>query len=274
MPDGLVVVAEYASYADAFEHSVVVLATGQACWIVLEDEQHRLLVESTALAHVHDQLARYDRESVGWPPAPITDHGALRAPELLTPFLWSLLVLTIFREQAGHPAWLRDGALDPTAVFGRGEWWRIGTALFLHGGAEHVISNALGGILVFSAVLTTLGRWRGWLQLAVASLWGNLAIAALNVSRDYRSIGASTAIFAGLGLLTGRAVCVGFAHRGHPLRWRSIFVPIATGCTVLALYGAGTGNVDVPAHASGFIAGVVIGFLTGSAMVSRSENRE
>jgi hypothetical protein len=42
-----------------------------------------------------------------------------------------------------------------------------------------------------------------------------------------------------------------------------LFVPAAAGLTVLALYGAGTGNVDVPAHASGFVTGAVMGFFAG-----------
>lgn len=261
MPPGLVGAGDYASYAEAFEHSIVVLATGHACWITPAEDRHRLLVEPEAAPHVLDQLARYDRERIGWPPAPVVDRAAQRPIEVLTPLLWSFAVLVVFRLQAEHPAWLRTGTLDPEAIFGRGEWWRIGSALFLHGDAQHVTSNALFGIIVFSALLSTLGRLRGWLMLAAASLLGNLTIAALNVTRDYRSLGASTAIFAGLGLLTGRAVRVALAHRGHPHRWRMLFVPLAAGCTVLALYGAGAGNVDVPAHASGFLAGGMLGFL-------------
>src|SRR5881394_1893891 len=136
MPSGLVGAGDYASYAEAFEHSVVVLATGHACWIGPEGERHRLLVEPAALSHVLDQLARYDRERIGWPPpAPIIDHGTQRSTEVLTPLLWSLTVLATFRLQAEYPAWLRDGAVDATAIFGRGEWWRAGSALFLHGDA-------------------------------------------------------------------------------------------------------------------------------------------
>jgi membrane associated rhomboid family serine protease len=263
LPEGLASVGDYATYSAAFEHSVVLVATGNACWIVSEGERHRLLVEPAAESHAREQLARYDRESVGWPPPPITDRAALPSPDVLTPLVWSLAVLAIYRMQAGHPSWVRDGTLDPGAIFGRGEWWRIGTALFLHGNAEHVISNALSGVLVFTAVISTIGRLRGWLLVATASLLGNLAIAALNIARDYRSLGASTAIFAALGLLTGRAVRVVIAHGKHPHRWRALFVPAAAGLTVLALYGAGTGNVDVPAHASGFVTGAVMGFFAG-----------
>ena len=42
--------------------------------------------------------------------------------------------------------------------------------------------------------------------IAIAAVAGNFAIAGLNYPGPYRSIGASTAVFAGLGLLTGRAI--------------------------------------------------------------------
>jgi membrane associated rhomboid family serine protease len=114
-----------------------------------------------------------------------------------------------------------------------------------------VISNALSGLLVFSAVLSTVGRARGWLLLLVASLLGNLAVAAANYPAPYSSVGASTAIFAGVGLLTGRAIRIAW-RSVHPHRWRAMFTPFAAGATVLALYGAGGQRVDVGATSLDF----------------------
>jgi len=262
-------VGDYATYAEAFARSVVVLATGHECWIVPDGERQALLVPSAAEPLVTEQLIRYERESLRWPPAPLEDpapHGAL---PIVSPLLWAMTVLTVFRFQAGHPGWWREGVLDPAALFGRGEWWRAATALFLHADAEHVIANLLGGMLAFPAVLSTIGRGRGWLFIAVAAILGNFGVAALNAGRDYRSLGASTAIFAAVGLLTGRAVRVILAHRDRPGRWRAIFVPAAAGCIVLALYGAGTGNVDVPAHACGFVAGIALGLFAAVPLSAR-----
>jgi len=171
-------------------------------------------------------------------------------------------VLAIFCEQGFRVGWLDQGAMDAQAVFDRGEWWRLGTALFLHADLAHLLSNLLSGIFVFSAVLSTIGLLRGWLLLAVSSLLGNLAAAAVNYAADYRSIGASTAIFAGLGLLTGRAIRV-VVRSSHPHRWRTMFVPLAAGLTVLGLYGAGGVHVDVLAHLTGFAAGLALGFAAG-----------
>jgi rhomboid protease GluP len=176
--------------------------------------------------------------------------------------LWAVCVLVIFNYSVARPAWVDHGALNSAAMFDRGEWWRALTALFLHADAAHVVSNALSGLLVFSAVGSTLGRLRGWLLLFIASIFGNVAVAAANHPGPYSSIGASTAIFAGVGLLTGRAIRVAW-RSDHPHRWRAMFGPFAAGMTVLALHGAGGQRVDVGAHLAGFVAGLVAGFLAG-----------
>ena len=266
-PADLVEAGMYATSEEGFAHSVVVLVMGRACWLVPLADGHRLLVETDALERAREQLARYDRESVGWPPRPISI-PATHATDLVTPLLWAGLTLTVFQLQTEHSAWTSAGALDAAAIFERGEWWRVGTALFLHADAGHVISNTLGGLLIFSAVLQTLGRVRGWLLIALASLAGNFAVAAINYPAPYLSLGASTAIFAAVGLLTGRALRI-VARTDHPHRWRTMFVALASGLIVLALYGAGGGRVDLGAHVTGFVAGLALGFVaTGRERVA------
>jgi membrane associated rhomboid family serine protease len=152
--------------------------------------------------------------------------------------------------------------LDSPAVFERGEWWRVVTALFLHADVGHLVSNLVSGIFVFSAVLTTLGRRRGWSLLILTSVVGNLLAAAVKYPGAYQSLGASTAIFAAVGLLTGRALR-SVLRGNRPGRWRALFAPLAAGLSVLGLYGAGGQQVDVLAHLTGFTAGLALGFVAG-----------
>lgn len=256
-PENLVEAGVYASVGEGQARGLVVLALGEPYWLVPSTEGYRLLVEDTTAARAREQLAAFERESVGWPPPPIVDRWSVREFDLLLPLLWSALVLFLFDLPE---KWIAAGTLDAQALFNQGEWWRPTTALFLHADAAHVISNALGGILIFTAVSGTFGRLRGWTSLVLAAVIGNIAVAAAHYPDPYRSVGASTAIFAGLGLLTGRAIRVG-ARARHPHRWRAIFVPFATGVTVLALHGAGGVQVDVGAHLAGFIAGLGLGFV-------------
>jgi rhomboid protease GluP len=252
----------YATEAEAAEHGLVVLALGFPYWLQEDSAGVRLLIEREAAAVAQRQLAAYDRERIGWPPPPIADPWRPGKTDAFTPLVWAATVLVIFNLSRHSPEWIEQGALRSTAMFERGEWWRLFTALFLHADAAHVISNALSGLLVFSAVLSTVGRARGWLLLFVASMLGNLAVAAARYAAPYSSIGASTAIFAGIGLLTGRAIRVAW-RSVHPHRWRAMFAPFAAGATVLALYGAGGQRVDVGAHLTGFLAGLGLGFVAG-----------
>lgn len=259
LPENLVEVGVYDTPAEGFEHGLVILALGRPYWLVTADTTHRLLVEPDIAAAARRQLASFDRESVGWPPLPVEFTASRRPADLLTPVLWALVVLAVYWGETAHPGWVDAGALDSTAMFQRHQWWRPFTALFLHANATHVASNALSGVFVFAAVMSTLGRARGWLALAIAAVAGNVAAVIVNVHTAYSSIGASTAVFAGVGILTGRAVRRMLTlPRGY--RWRAMFTPLAAGVTVLALYGAGGVHVDVIAHLTGFIAGLLVGF--------------
>jgi rhomboid protease GluP len=182
--------------------------------------------------------------------------------------LWALVVAEIFYAQGRWPAITELGLMDAQAVFDRGEWWRLATALFLHADTGHLISNALIGILLFTLVIGTFGRGIGWLLLAGASLSGNLMIAAIKYPADYRSLGASTAIFAGVGLLTGRAIGR-LRNTAHPQRWRAMGMPLAAGLAILGLYGAGGLLTDVGAHVAGFLSGLVFGVIAALGPAGR-----
>jgi rhomboid protease GluP len=264
----------YDSASAGFERGLVVLAMGIPYWLIAAGGNFRLLVEATYLDAVRAQLASYERESVSWPPQYARALPPARRPVILAPMVWGLLVLSVFRAQTEWPGWLEDhGAMDAQAVFGHGELWRAATALFLHADAAHVISNLGGGLFIFSALLTTMGRLRGTVLLGLASIFGNLLVAALSFPAPYHSLGASTAIFAALGLLTGGAIRA-LLQKGVFLRWREVFVPLATGITVLALFGAGGVNVDLGAHASGFTVGLVLGGLLGRGRDISSTSRD
>ncbi|HXQ82082.1 MAG TPA: rhomboid family intramembrane serine protease [Opitutaceae bacterium] len=264
IPADLAEAGVYPTVADGFEHGLVVLAMGRPYWLVPFEARFRLLVEPQALGAVRGELACFDRESIGWPPRPPAESPMGRF-ELATPLLWALLLMAVYCGQGVWPGRLEDaGALDTQSVFDRGEWWRLGTALFLHADLGHLISNELSGVFAFSAVVSTCGRRRGWLLLALASVTGNLGVAALNYPGPYRSLGASTAIFAGLGLLTGRAIRA-VRRDGRRRGWQAVFAPLAAGITLLGLFGAGGIHIDVGAHATGFAAGLAWGFAAGES---------
>lgn len=256
----------YATLADASDHGLVVLAMGLSYWLVETEARFRLLVEPGVIDAVREQLACFDRESVGWPPiAPIDRARRLRLP-LVTPLLWALVTIAIFRgqQQAGG-TWEERGALEAQAIFERGEWWRPATALFLHADVGHLTANVLSGIFVFAAALSACGVRRGWTLIGVAAYGGNVAAAALRLgaSETWQSLGASTAIFAGIGVLTGRAVRRAL-RAPRVLRGRAVLAPLGGGIVLLGFLGAGGVRTDLLAHATGFFAGMILGFVAGA----------
>ncbi len=259
-PEGTVDAGVYPTRAVGLAHCAVVLAMGEACWLVKTDAGWHLRVKTVSTDAVRGQLERYDRESVGWPPRRAADPAVVRAGMPTSPLLWAVVVLAVFRWQASRPGLTEGWLLDPKRVFTHGEWWRPFTALWLHGDLGHLVSNLGGGLWVFFAVLLTFGVRRGWVWLLVSSVGGNVVAAALRAGSDYRSLGASTAVFAGLGLLVGRAVMVAARGQGGA-RWRSVLVPLFSGVAVLGLFGAGGVDIDVLAHGTGFAAGVLTGAL-------------
>lgn len=255
----------YPTHSEAFARALVVLAMGEACWIIPDEEnRHHLRVEPAVVDAVREQLAHYDRESAGWPPQPTPHHAPTLRHAPLSPLVWVLGIFAIYWAQGRWPGLADATLLDADRVFAHGEWWRAATALWLHADLGHLVSNAVGGLLVFSAVITTIGLRASWWLIFASAVAGNLAAVASYHGEPYRSLGASTAVFAGLGLLTGRAVRV-MADSKHPRRLRAMLVPLSAGLAVLGLFGAGGVNIDVLAHATGFASGLVAGFIAFTA---------
>jgi rhomboid protease GluP len=259
----LVEAGHYPTEADARAHGLVVLSLGHPYWLVEAANGFRVLIEPAIAGSARAHLAAYDREALRWPPAPTADPWIPKSFDPITPLLWALSVLLVFEVSLRTPALLDRFATNPPAIVERGEWWRVITALFLHGDAPHLLSNLLGGLLAFTAVTSTFGRVRGWISVFAAAAIANATIALLSYPSATVSLGASTAIFAAVGLLCGRAVRSA-SRSSYPHRWRAIFVPFATGLIVLAMYGAGGQRVDLGAHLAGFASGVIGGFVVTS----------
>jgi membrane associated rhomboid family serine protease len=157
--------------------------------------------------------------------------------------------------------WLGAGRLEAGPLLD-GEWWRAVTALTLHVELDHLGGNLAFGAFFGYFVGRYLGHGVGWLAVLIAASGANVLNAWVQ-SPAHRSIGASTAVFAALGMLMAYTWRRGFL-RDTP--WRSRIAPIVAGLGLLAFTGTAGENTDLGAHLFGFIAGSAMGIVFGEAV--------
>lgn len=152
---------------------------------------------------------------------------------------------------------LRLGASHAPSL-ARGEWWRTITAVFLHIGPRHLLTNMVALLLLGPPVAEAWGVGRGYLLYLAAGVAGNEFSFALS-PRDTAKAGASGAILGLLGVLAGTRVRAIRAPGARPGRYKTWHIV----AMVLAFYGfvVGTGHADHLAHVGGLLAGAALVFV-------------
>jgi len=198
-------------------------------------------------------LNAYDRETAPRPHRPPpAEYGPSDMALIVAAVLCVIFVFSGPRDDGG--AWFTAGAANAARI-GAGEWWRNVTALLLHADVGHVLSNAIVLVLFGTALCRLLGPGVGLALLVVSGGVGN----ALNIAwrgTPHEAIGASTAIFGGIGALAAARV-VQHWHGAPVSAWRA-WAPLAAGLALLGMLGSST-HSDVLAHLFGFAVGVIAG---------------
>lgn len=136
-----------------------------------------------------------------------------------------------------------------------GQWWRTVTALTLHVDLAHLLSNVVFGSVFGVMVGRLLGGGVGWLAIVLAGAIGN-GFNGFFRDPDHTSIGASTAVFAALGILVSHALLPRSDNQQRPMvRW----APLVAGVLLLVMMGTEGERTDVFAHVAGFGAGLIVG---------------
>jgi len=220
-----------------------------------------LIVPAEFSAHAMDELRLYDEEN---PPQRPRKARTFVHQNALPGVIAYIVVICVVAWLAGlsyfGQDWLGAGRIDG-ALIRAGEWWRTVTALTLHGGLRHLIGNIIFGAFFGLFAGRLLGPGIAWLAILLAGASGN-ALNTLLLESTHRSIGASTAVFAALGLLAG------FVWRAKLMsqeRWPYRIGPIVGGFALLMYTGTGDGSpdskTDVGAHLMGFLCGLTGGML-------------
>jgi membrane associated rhomboid family serine protease len=237
------------------EARLVLAAVGIASEPIRGPSDWELVVRADDFEAATAELDSYRLENaeaeVVAPPTAI--HGGAAAAVLA----YAVILVSLFameRREAFDFDWRSAGQMRAGDVLA-GEWWRTVTALTLHADAVHLTANLGYGAVFGFLAGRILGGGVAWLAILVAGAIGNGLNAAVQPA-DHTSIGASTAVFAALGLIVAHAL------RGkwsEPETMMKRWSPVIGGAVLLALTGVGGERTDVMAHFTGFLAGVAVG---------------
>jgi membrane associated rhomboid family serine protease len=191
------------------------------------------------------------------------------ARALLLPLAPAALALAV-ASVAVHVWVSRQGAIEDPALLVRlgalergriwdGEYWRLVTAAFLHGGWWHLMGNALGLALAGSLVERAVGAPR-FGAIALLGAVGGSALSLLG--HDAVAAGGSGAVFG----LTGALLAL---HRRRVGSWRAFLRSGGTHLVAGVVLAAGAGTIllrdvmppDDLAHAGGLVTGAAAGWL-------------
>jgi membrane associated rhomboid family serine protease len=219
-------------------------------------EQWLLSVRAEDAPAAARELNAYRRENMRGGAAPVPPPAVGGGWFGVVSFVAVLLLVAVFaHELAFGVDWRVIGRMDATRLLA-GEGWRALTALTLHADTIHLLGNVTFGALFTYFVGRYLGGGVGWIAILASGALGN-ALNGWLTGPDHRSIGASTAVFGALGLLSAFTWRRGFP-RGTTLRSR--LAPVIAGIALLAYTGTAGQNTDLGAHLLGFAAGFLIGF--------------
>lgn len=239
------------------ERALVLDALRIPCEIFADATGFVLLVPAEHSPHAAAQLQQYEAENPPRArprPVTITYHNAL--PGIVGYVLALCLVAVLAARAALGADWYFAGRIDGVLVRD-GEWWRTITAMTLHSGLYHISGNLVFGSLFGLFAGRLIGPGVTWLAVVIAGAAGNLANTLL-LDTAHRSVGASTAVFAALGLV---AAFVWRARLMTQDRWPYRIGPIVGALALLMYTGTGDADTDVGAHLMGFLAGSLAGLL-------------
>ena len=158
------------------------------------------------------------------------------------------------------------GGKDAYLIFVVGQYWRLVTAGYLHGGLMHILMNMLGLYYVGVNVDEVYGTSRYLVIYFLTNVGGYVASSFW--APRVLSIGASAAIFG----LIGAMIAVGVRDKSaYGAMVRSMYVR-------WALYGLafgilpsllGFGFMDNAAHLGGIATGFAVGYVTGTPRLSK-----
>jgi rhomboid protease GluP len=239
-------------------------------------DQRRMCPNCRAFITTHDKVCPYCNERVGPRAGERRDPGAIMGGFIPHARFVTMIILTInfglyvatvvFSQRNGLGGFVNVdgqtlidfGAKVRAAIITYGQWWRLVTAGFLHGGLLHIGMNSVVLFDLGAQVEDVYGASRLIVVYFMATVFGFLLSTFWNPGI---SVGASAGIMGLLGAMIAlgvrtRHTAAGAAMRGMYVRW--------------AVYGLIFGllpGIDNTAHIGGLAAGFGVAYLAGTPRI-------
>ena len=252
------------------ERALVLLALGIPSTVRIDHGQFILEVDAAQFEQALGELRHYELES-----RPVAVTPSVRSTPY--PHAWvgcvvyvAVLLAVSYSISAGL---FRLDAFDlgdlDAARVQSGEWWRAWTSLTLHLDAAHLAANLGAGVWFGYLAASELGSGSAWFLIVSGAAFANWLEGELGPA-THRAVGASTAVFAALGMLAAHS----WRMRLHlPQRWALRWAPLVAGIVLLAWLGTAGDGTDVVAHVIGFMVGTLLGAAAAVPSVSGALRR-
>jgi membrane associated rhomboid family serine protease len=247
------------------ERALVLMAVGISPLTRLEAGWFVLTVEEPDLEAARRQLALYESENR---PLPLPPPLRLHRRAWLGSVAYGVYLVAVAQVLARGLVRLDafdTGDLDGAQVQA-GQWWRAWTALTLHLDPPHLVANLGAGMWFGYLAGRYIGPGTAWMLTVSGAAAANL-IEGLLGPAAHRSVGASTAVFTALGIMSAYAWRERLALRQ---RWPTRVAPLMAGLALLGWLGSSGEGTDLIAHVLGFGVGIVLGALAATPVIRQA----
>ena len=163
----------------------------------------------------------------------------------------------------------RIGALEPDAVVAQGEYWRLFTALFLHGGFLHLAFNLFALYVLGPPLERSIGTIRTLACYLISGLASSAGVVALNeigLIHVDQLIGASGCVLGVVGAWAGFLL----RHRHAPFAKQQL-ANIGLIVVIQIAFDLSTPEISMPAHMFGLFAGFFLGLILAPGAARSSQ---
>lgn len=240
------------SKKQAMDWSLVLITQEIPSTIIQDESGWNLSIAETDLEKARNTIALYIQENRHWKwQRPLPGSSLLFHSGAAFWCLW--LVVIYYWSEVRLPYVKRLGLMDSQGV-NAGEWWRLFTAITLHGDLAHLIANLSIGFILLGLAMARYGSGLAVMAAYLAGAMGNV-FGWMLYPAPHKGLGASGMVMGALGLISVQTF---FLFKNNFASKKLLLRSASGGLLMLTLLGFSP-ETDIVAHVGGFVSGAMLG---------------